>query len=236
MKTFCSMKKTEETKKLSCDFCSRSFIRESTIYNHVCEQKRRWQDKDKHGNRIGYQAWVEFLSKNTNSKKRDYTDFIKSSVYIAFVKFGNYCVDVNVVQPNRYLDWLLKNNIKIHTWCNDSVYTDFIKDYLLRENPLDAINRSFETCNILSEQQGILSKDILRYGNFNKICYNITKGKISPWMLYQSSSGTKFLDTLDESQVKLIVDYINPEAWALKFIRNTDEVSTVKQILQENGY
>jgi hypothetical protein len=55
-------------------------------------------------------------------------------------------------------------------------------------------------------------------------------------MLYQSASGTKFLDELDETQVKMIIDYINPELWAIKFIRDIKIVPQVKELLVAAGY
>ena len=55
-------------------------------------------------------------------------------------------------------------------------------------------------------------------------------------MLYQSDSGTKFLDGLDETQVKMIIDYINPELWAIKFIRDIKIVPQVKELLVAVGY
>jgi len=82
----------------------------------------------------------------------------------------------------------------------------------------------------------ILHKDVLRYGNRNKICYAITTGKISPWLLFLSESGVKFVESLDETQVKLVIDYIDPEKWAIKFKRNTDATKQVKELLAEAGY
>jgi hypothetical protein len=64
----------------------------------------------------------------------------------------------------------------------------------------------------------------------------ITNGKISPWMLYQSESGVDFLSNLDEGQQRLIIDYINPEQWAIKFRRNTEMVTQVKELLNAAGY
>jgi mono/diheme cytochrome c family protein len=101
---------------------------------------------------------------------------------------------------------------------------------------MDAIARSLETLINMSPTEKISTKDILRYGNRNRICYAITTGKISPWMLYQSESGKQFLDELDETQVKMIVDYINPELWAVKFKRNPEVVKQVKELLRETGY
>jgi hypothetical protein len=207
------------------------------MMKHLCENKRRWQDKDQPGNRIGFQAWVEFYKKNTASKKpRTYVDFTKSAYYIAFVKFGHYCVDIKCINVVRYADWLLKNQIKIDSWCSDTNYTKFLIEYLKTEDPLDAIARSIEATMVISTDSGIETKDCLRYANRNKLAYAVTTGKISPWMLYQSESGVKFLEELDESQQKMIIDYINPEQWAIKFRRNTELVTQAKELLSAAGY
>ncbi len=204
---------------------------------HLCENKRRWQDKDQPGNRIGFQAWVEFYKKNTASKKpKTYVDFTKSAYYIAFVKFGHYCVDLKCINVTRYADWLLKNQIKIDSWCSDTNYTKFLIEHLKSEDPLDAIARSIETTMTIAKDFGIETKDCLRYANRNKLAYAVTTGKISPWMLYQSESGVEFLSNLDDSQQKMIIDYINPEQWAIKFRRNNEMVAQVKELLNAAGY
>lgn len=238
------IKKSKNTKgnsvtktEFSCEFCNRSFQRETTLMKHLCENKRRWQDKDQPGNRIGFQAWVEFYKKNTASKKpKTYVDFTKSAYYIAFVKFGHYCVDIKCINVVRYADWLLKNQIKIDSWCSDKNYTTFLIDYLKTEDAMDAIARSIETTMVIAKDSGIKTKDCMRYANRNKLAYAVTTGKISPWMLYQSESGVDFLSNLDESQQKMIIDYINPEQWAIKFRRNTEMVTQVKELLNAAGY
>ena len=238
IKTSKTTKKNSVTKtEFSCEFCNRSFQRETTLIKHLCENKRRWQDKDLPGNRIGFQSWVNFYIKNTGTKKKKtYIDFTKSAYYIAFVKFGHYCVDIKCINVTRYADWLLKNQIKIDSWCSDSNYTKFLIDYLKVEDPLDAVARSIETTIDLSKDAGIETKDCLRYANKNKLAYAITTGKISPWMLYQSESGVEFLSNLDESQQKMIIDYISPEQWAIRFKRYPEVVSQVKELLNAAGY
>ena len=236
------MKKSKNTKetletKHSCDFCNRSFVRESTFMKHLCEYKHRWLNKDEAGNRIGFNTFLQFYKKNTASKKqKTYMDYIKSSYYAAFTKFGNYCVQANVINVLAYTDYLLKEQISIDNWNSDKNYTDFLIRYLRIEDPFDAVERSVKTCSDLSVDERIYPKDVLRYGNRNKICYKITTGKISPWLLYQSISGREFLDKLDEGQVKLILDYINPEQWALRFKKYPEEVENIKTLLSEIGY
>jgi hypothetical protein len=234
------MKKTEVIDKplvYGCDFCGREFARESTIAKHLCENKQRWMSKDLKGNRIGFQSWLQFYKKNTSTKKqKTYEDFIKSAYYTAFVKFGNYCVNVNAINISRFTDWLLKNQIKIDTWCSDTSYTKYLIEYLRIEDPLDGIARSVETTIEWASKDNILSKDYLRYGNPNRICHLVSVGKISPWMLYQSESGVQFLDKVNPELAKMIMDYINPELWAIKFKREPENVRTVKEILKAGGY
>ena len=236
MKTLEDTKKTAET-KFTCEFCNRSFLRESTILRHVCETKRRWQEKDLRGNQIGFQAWLQFYAKNSpNKKQRDYLEFAKSPYYTGFVKFGNYCIDVKALNVNRFVDWLLKNQVKLDQWNSDSVYTRYLVEYMREEDPFDAIARSVESTIELAEKENILSKDVLRYGNKHRVCQYIVKGKLSPWMLFQSTSGIEFMESLDPTQVKMVIDYIDPEKWALKFHRHKDDVKEIKEILRVGGY
>ena len=230
------MKLTVETNKLeySCDFCNRKFLRESTIAKHICEYKHRWQEKDKRGNQIGFQAWIQFYKNHTaNIKKNTYLDYIKSSYYTAFAKFGTYCYEINAINVSRYTDWLLKNKISIDNWNSDTNYTRYLLEYLRIEDPNDAIKRSLTTLGELATEENIIPIDYLKYGNKNKICYMITVGKISPWILYQSDNGLKFLSSIDETQQKIIIDYIDPEKWAIKFKRNPELVNNIKE--QLNG-
>lgn len=237
MRTSKNMKKTEETLENQCEFCKKVFKRESSIVNHTCEGKRRWLDKDLQSNRIGFQTWLVFYDKNTMAKKpRTYSDFIKSPYYLAFVKFGAYCVNAHVFNPIRYSEWLITNKVSVDSWTTDTNYNKFLIDFLKFEDPFDAIYRSVETTVQLSEIENVKSSDVLKYGNTNRICQYITNAKISPWMLYQSDSGKFFLERLNETQIKLIFDYINPEAWAIKFVKYPEQTKTIKELLKVGGY
>jgi len=240
MNKLSNTKEIEEINKplrYGCDFCGREFARESTIAKHICEYKQRWLNKDLPGNRIGFQSWLQFYKKNTATKKqKTYEEFIRSAYYIAFVKFGSYCVDINALNISRFVDWLLKNQIKIDNWCSDNTYNRYLCEYLRIEDPLDAIARSVETTIDWASKDNILPKDYLRYGNVNRICQLIILGKISPWMLYHSNSGHEFLDRLNPDHVTMLLDYINPELWKIKFNKEPENVKTVKEILNAGGY
>jgi hypothetical protein len=131
---------------------------------------------------------------------------------------------------------LLKNQIKIDNWCSDTTYTKYLIEYIRIEDAFDAIHRSVETTIDWAEKDNIQPRDYLRYGNVNRICQLITTGKISPWMLYCSESGIKFLETLKPDQLKMVNDYINPEQWALKFHKNEELKRQIADTLRQAGY
>ena len=178
-------KKTGETESsFQCSFCDRVFQREQTVYTHLCDYKRRWQERGQTANRIGYNAWVSFYKKSNLKKNISYMDFAKSRYYTAFVKFGHYCSDIKAINTSRYVDWLFDNNIKLHEWCSDVNYNKFLIQYLKDEDPFDAVSRSVETMIDHAKEIEIQGKDCFRYANKNRIVQMIVNGKISPWILY----------------------------------------------------
>jgi hypothetical protein len=88
----------------------------------------------------------------------------------------------------------------------------------------------------LAENERIQPNDVLRYTNSNRICHAITLGKLSPWMLYCSDSGSRFLETLNPDHAKIVIDYINPEQWALKFHREPELKKQITDTLKQAGY
>lgn len=236
------MMKSKTTKKIQeiehlCEYCQRTFKRERSLLTHACQIRQRCDLKGEPASRIAYQFWMDFYKKTTNSKKpKMFIDFAKSQYYIAFAKFGNYCVESKVINPKRYFDWLLDSKIAIDQWCKDSIYTKFLIWYLRIEDAMDAVKRSIDTCLTHSEEAGIPHNDFLRYGNKNRICHLITNGSISPWMLYQSASGIKFLENLSEAQQEMVLEYIDPELWTIRFFKDKESVTEVKNLLKTTGY
>lgn len=216
-----------------CDHCNRQFVRPSTFLKHMCEQKRRYLDRDRPSNRIGYLAWKQYYQQHhPNKKKLDYSDFMNSSYYSAFVKFGSYCYAVKAINSNAFSLYLVKNRIPIDNWASDRSYTKYLVEYLKYENCMDAVKRSIENLLDIANDQNVNLSDVFRYVNSNKICHLITTGKISPWVVYQSNTGKDFLSKLDTSQTTMIFEYIDPERWNIKFKRESENVDEVKILLK----
>ena len=220
-----------------CRYCKKEFSKETTLAVHVCEPKRRFQEQNERGVQLGFQAYIKFYEVTQGSAKlKTFEHFAESSFYRAFVKFGRHCVAIKAINPARFTEWLIKQNKKIDYWCKDSIYTEYLLDYLRVENVNDALARAIEFSMNWAEQSGHPAHDCLRYGNSNAIAYAVTTGRISAWVLYNSESGLKFLSELDATQVAMVWPYIDSEVWIKKFADYMADQEYARDILKKAGW
>jgi hypothetical protein len=229
-----SMEQTQS--KFVCEFCKKSFARESSILTHMCEPKRRRLEKSERGVQLGFQAFVLFYQTLKPTAAKTFDDFADSPYYKAFVKFGRYCVSIRAINPARFMEWLLKQNKKIDRWCSDQIYTEYLLYYLLVETVDDALARSIEYSIDWNEKTGHPAQDCLRYGNTNAVCYAITTGRVSPWVIYNSESGQKFLSGLDAGQLGMIWPYIDSDRWQQRFHEHPEDQQYARDILSKAGW
>ena len=220
-----------------CEYCKKQFARETSIEVHLCEPKRRRLNKTERGVELGFQAYIRFYETMQGSAKlKTYDDFCESAYYKAFVKFGRYCVNTKTINPKQFMEWLLKHQKKIDRWASDQLYTEYLLDYLKVENVSDALSRAIEYSIDWSEKQSAPAHDCLRYGNSNALCYAIVTGRISPWVLYNSESGAKFLGELSKEQVAMIWPYIDSDLWQKKFQTYLADQEYARDILTKAGW
>ena len=221
----------------TCQYCKKDFIKESSLAVHSCEPRRRRQEQSERGVQLGLQAYLKFYELTQGSARlKTFDDFADSPYYRAFVKFGRYCVDIRAINPARFIEYVLKQNKKIDHWCRDSIYTEYLLDYLRIENVNDALARAIEFGITWQEQTSNPAHDCLRYGNSNAIYHAIASGRISPWVIYNSDSGQKFLSELTSEQIAMIWPYVDSDFWMKKFQDYPADQEYAKDILSKAGW
>lgn len=232
---------TKDVSKTSfkCRYCQREFRKESTLTAHLCTKKRRHQQQTETGVQIGFRSYLRFYEVTQGSARlKTYDDFADSPYYDAFVKYGRYLVGIRAVNPTSYTDWLLKNNKKLDRWCTDSYYEQWLLDYLRKENYQDALERAIREMQDYAEITPELENSFNNYfrlGNSNRICYHISTGRISPWVIYNCSSGIGWLDQVNQEQLQQILGWIDPDFWTRKFRDYTADQLHVREILDAAG-
>jgi len=220
----------------TCNYCSKSFKKESTLAVHMCEQKRRHMQKsDKHV-QLGFRSYQLFYKIGTNAKNdKTYEDFAKSQYYISFCKFGYYCRDIGIDDVPGYTTWLVKNGTRLDNWGKDKQFTKWMKERLKNESVDRGVERTILFLQTWAEENNT------QYNNyFSNIApslavFHICSGKISPWILFTSIPAQALIDRMNAEQLKMITDYLDVDYWQRTMSVNPQDSKWVTGILEQAG-
>lgn len=228
---------TPPTSDYTCKYCEKSFSRETSLAVHVCEQKRRRQEEKETGVQLGLQSYLRFYDLTQGSSKfKTFDDFAKSPYYRAFVKFGRHVQAIRAVNPTRFIDWVIKENKKIDHWCKETVYAEYLNQYIRVENVADALERAIKQGLAWHDETGNPPHDYLRFANPNLVCFAITTGRISPWIVYNCDSGTQFLNSINQDHIGMIWSIIDADFWSKKFKDYPADTEYVREIMTKAGW
>lgn len=217
---------------MKCEYCGKQFKLERTLAAHMCEQKRRWLQKDAQEVRIGlkmFNDWYRIAMGSSGQK--DYRTFMKSQYYGAFVRFGLYILEARVFAPERYLEWLIKNQKPVDRWCKDSIYNEYLAEQSKRETAERALERFVIHADKWSERTGHHWSEYWRAAKPYTVVNDIKMGKISPWVFLGYSEAKNRLDDMPIEMLNEIADTIDLGYWQRKMEVNRPQVAWIEEIL-----
>ena len=220
----------------TCQYCNHSFSREKTLAVHVCEQKRRALAKTEKHVVLGYDTYNRFYKKTQNSKQdKTYDEFARSPYYNAFVKFGSFVSNVNPLYPDRFMDYVVTSNVKLDHWCRDELYDQYVIDLIKKETVETALERSISHMMTWANDHNAQWNHYFLYVSLSRACYDIKDGKISPWLVLNSSSGKDMLKKFNDEQLSAVNVIMDIPFWLNKFKRLSADVELVKQVVKESN-
>jgi len=221
----------------NCEFCKRGFSKEKTWYNHACEKKRRWMNRDTAAGRLAFQAWYRFheLSGMRTYKKITQEDFIQSSFYGAFSKFAHYIQDIDAIAPRAFIDYVIRNNIPVDRWCQESLYLHYVRDLVSTEHSDNAMTRTIEWLSNWASSNNQSWNEFFRVVNTSIGTMAICNGRISPWVFYNAQSSVDFLQRCTTEQVSMIQNWAPTHVWQMKFKNNQQDCDFVRSMLAQAG-
>jgi hypothetical protein len=222
------------TSKYTCEYCNKSYTKESTLIAHMCEPKRRWLQKDEKRVQLGFYAFQRFYKLSAGSKKeKTYNEFVKSSFYNAFVKFGSFVSNVRPLYPDKYIDWVVTSRVKLDHWCKDEMYETYANELIRKEGVETALERSINTMAEWAKEHDSSYNHYFLYASTNRITWDIKDGKISPWILLNCKTGKAVLNNLNEEQLTMLTNVLDPRHWAVRFRRQIKDLELVQQVVKE---
>lgn len=224
------------SKPYVCVHCNHGYTKESTLTVHMCEQKRRHLAKDEKHVKIAYMAYVRFYQLTQKFQGiKTYEDFSKSPYYNAFIKFGSFVSNVNPMYPDHYIDWVVTSGVKLDHWCREELYDKYVLDLIKTEAVETALERSIKHMMDWAEANNAVWNHYFSYVSVNRATYDIKDGKVSPWLILNSSTGKGLLAKFSDEQLEAISAVIDPQFWVKKFKKKPADVELVKQVLKESN-
>jgi hypothetical protein len=231
------MVSTSSSKPYVCEYCNTGYTREKTLVVHMCEQKRRFLQKDEKRVRHGFYAFNQFYKLSAGSRKdKTYEEFCKSQYYNAFVKFGSFINNVKPLYPEKYIDYVVTSGVKLDHWCREEMYEKYAVDLIRKEGVETALERSISTMlEWASENEPAPWNHYFQHVSLNRAVWHLKDGKISPWLVLNCKSGKNMLANFNDEQLNLVYHVMDPEHWAIRFKRNPKDVELVKEVAKESN-
>jgi hypothetical protein len=219
-----------------CHYCGLKFKREKTLTVHLCEQKRRFLNKNEQYVRFGHIAYNKFyeITQGATSPK-PYDHFAKSNYYTGFTRFGKYMIEVDAVEPEQFIDFVIRASIPLDKWATDSVYQAYINDLSRKESTDRAIERSILFMQDWAIEHDAAYSDFFRKITKSRAIHCIRSGRISPWVIFNCDSGSELVGSFDDQELKLVNEYLDPAFWAKKFSVRQEDVSFAQTVLEQAG-
>jgi hypothetical protein len=216
-----------------CAYCEKEFTKEKTLAVHVCEPKRRHLSKNEKHVQLALLTYKRFYEISQKIKGKNFEEFAKSPYYNAFVKFGSFMSNANPIYPEKFIDFVIRSGVKLDHWCRDELYDTYLLELIKMEPADGAIQRSVQTMMDWADDKQAAWNHYFSYVNLNRATHDIKEGKISPWILLQSKSGKEMLKKMNDEQLSIVGDIINPQFWISRFKKLTADVELVRDVIKE---
>lgn len=222
------MLKVSKKIKFKCEACGRSFQKFSGLSNHSsnCEIAIRKNKEHTEEATLAHRLWcVSF--KDTKRKNFEYDLFINHRDYNLFTNLAAFCLKLKVLDSEKYMDWCIKERLKIKLWTNELVYDKFIKHYLVHEDPVDAVIRS------ISYIKDLKINDYFNTVQPGTFLTSLEMGRISPWLYLLYSRSNDILKRMNQDHINRLNLLIDSSIWSMLKKRHKDICEEIKKTIRK---
>lgn len=233
-------KKSKKNKKkpYGCEFCKAEFVKEKTLFNHLCARKIRWFDKSHKYSKIGFIAYQKFYEISHN-KKIGFLDFINSNFYTAFIKFGRHVVNIKAIEVDEFIYFLIRTNVKIDNWVKDYTYEEFLRHQTFRESAIKAVERNILLMEAWANEYNEEWTDFFIKVSPTIAVEYIRQGRLSPWVLLTCKRlSEQLFERMSNEQLNIAFAYIDLKVWNAKLEspKHKESIKIIQDIMKEAGF
>lgn len=221
-----------KAKNWHCHYCDSRFANETAFMRHHCEQKRRASEIISPLGQAAYGYYSEWMRVKKFSQQTTAT-FMSSKYYRAFINFAQLIIDANISRPEKYIAIMNDADLPPVLWCRESAYALYLDWMDKLQDPLDSVQESVNYLLDICEKEGTGLPNIFSHLGSSRVLSLIRQRRLSPWLLFCSSTFGTLLRSLDKSELSAFNAVVNSSFWATKFSQNRAIVENIKTIAKE---
>lgn len=224
-----------DKKKFTCQKCHKVYVNEKLYLKHKCKQMKREDELKSLTGTLAleyYQHWMKLKTKKIPSPNH----FLTSNYFKTFFKFVDFCKQIKLPLPNKFIWFTVERNYPPTMWMNDDVYVEYI-DFLDSSNkPIDQVKQSITNLLDYSDRHRIDCSSIFEHININELLYMIRIRQVSPWIIIFSKTFKNVITNCSSEQQQILETLIRPEYWINKKQQLLpDDANTIKLLVSSMG-
>ena len=135
-----------------------------------------------------------------------------------------------VLNSEKYVEYVIRNAVKLEKWSSDTIYEEYLKDHLLKETVERAAERMMLHIMNWASDNEKLANNFFNELTSAQALILIRNGTMSPWIVYGTQQGEKIIDSMSDEQLDIAVKFIDPKKWKPKIQMKQGEVKWLKDI------
>jgi len=220
---------------MKCDFCKKEYKREEAFEKHICEPKRRWNQRHDQIGMMAFELFSEFKKFHRIRSKKDLqTVFLESKQYRAYETLAKFFMTINPLNINEYFSYLMRSGAPFRKWTSENHYFKWAHEKIMTEDSDIAVSRSIETLQEYSIEHELELQEVCLNLTGHRLCLWLRTGRISPWFVILCSQTENLLGKLDQEELDSIKELINPLYWRMR-VKSDPKVPHLKKELREAG-
>lgn len=217
-----------------CHYCSKRFSNELMFEKHNCQEKIRAQEIASPTGQASYQFYLTWM-RVRKFKTQTTEAFVNSRYYKQFIKFAVMVAAAGISKPDRYIELMVDGGITPDLWCREQCYRMYL-DYMdTREKPLDQVASSLQCLMDIADAEQVEYAKIIPHLGSQKLLSLIAQRKVSPWLLFHSTSAQELIRSLTDEEKKAYDNTIKFSAWAERLQEHAAVREEIKSLVKDVG-
>jgi hypothetical protein len=225
-----SEQKEPEISGWKCEYCQKSFARESTFMRHSCRERERAIELKSFVGQKAYGYYGEWMKQRHRSVPKIET-FATSQYYTSFVKFAKWAEQVNLPSITNYIKVMIDQGFdNPHYWVDAERHAMYLEWYDNAKSPQDAFVDSIEYIESYLESNHVTG-NVFEHLGIRELGQLIKKRKISMWFVLASPACKDFIiRAKSDPDFNQFISAYDVNAWGIRIKNNTAMIKEFAEV------